>query len=161
MATARERGVVPLAPERAMALWLDPRRWTMWVDGFQRLGEVGDDWPEPGAKVVWHSVPHGRGQVTEKAREYQPPHRVVSDVFEEKMMGRQTVFFEPHDDDGTLISIELQYTLTEGGLFKTLADWVFIRPRLREAYRRTLRRFAVEAAEEAALPSERRAPPAS
>jgi hypothetical protein len=53
------------------------------------------------------------------------------------------------------VSIELEYALTEGGVFRTLADWVFIRPRLREAYRRTLRRFAVEAGEEAALPAER------
>ena len=149
MAVARERGVVALPPDRAMAMWLDPQRWTMWVDGFQRLGEVGVGWPQGGEKVVWHSVPHGRGQVTEKARSYEPPHRFVSDVFEEKMMGRQTVYFEP-DGDGTMISIELQYELTDGGAFRKLADWLFIRPRLREAYRRTLRRFAVEAAEEAA-----------
>ena len=151
MATARERGVVALPPDRAMELWLDPRRWTMWVDGFQRLVEVPAEWPEPGSKVVWQSVPHGRGQVTEKARTHEPPRVFAGDVFEEKMMGRQTVHFEPHED-GTLVSIELEYALTEGGVFRLLADWVFIRPRLREAYRRTLRRFAVEAAEEAALP---------
>ena len=160
LATARERGVVALPPDRAMEMWLDPQRWTMWVDGFQRLAEVAPEWPQPGAKVVWQSVPHGRGQVTEKARTHEPPHRFASDVFEEKMMGRQTVFFEP-EGEGTLVSIELEYALTEGGLFRTLSDWLFIRPRLREAYRRTLRRFAVEAAEEAALPSERPVPPAS
>jgi hypothetical protein len=160
MAVARERGTVPLPPDRAMAMWLDPRRWTMWVDGFQRLGEVPESWPEPGSKLVWHSVPHGRGQVTEKARVYEPPHLFVGDVFEEKLMGRQTVHFEPHDG-GTMVSIELEYALTEGGFFQAISDWVFIRPRLREAYRRTLRRFAIEAADEAAPPSERQAPRAS
>ena len=157
MAVARERGTVALPPDRAMDLWLDPRRWTMWVDGFQRLVEAPDTWPERGTKVVWESVPHGRGRVTEKSQAHEPPHRFVSDVFEERLIGRQTVHFEPHDD-GALVSIELEYALTEGGLFKMLADWIFIRPRLREAYRRTLRRFAVEAAEEAALPSGRPAP---
>lgn len=151
MAVARERGVVALSPDRAMALWVDPQRWTMWVDGFQRLVEVPDEWPEPGAKIVWESVPHGRGRVTEKSQAHQPPRLFVTDVFEERLLGRQTVHFEPADDGGTLVSIELEYALTQGGVVKWFADWLFIRPRLREAYRRTLRRFAVEAAEEAAL----------
>jgi hypothetical protein len=151
VSVARESAVVPLPPDRTMELWLDPRRWTMWVDGFQRLEEVRDAWPEPGAKVVWHSVPHGRGQVTEKALSYLPPRRFVAEVSEERLIGRQTVDFEPHED-GTLVAIELDYTLTGAGPWRPLADWLFIRPRLREAYRRTLRRFAVEAAEEAALP---------
>ena len=151
MAVARERGAVALPPDRAMALWVDPQRWTMWVDGFQRLVEVPDDWPEPGAKIVWESVPHGRGRVTEKSQAHQPPRLLVSDVFEERLIGRQTVHFEAADDGGSVVSIELEYALTEGGVVKWFADWIFIRPRLREAYRRTLRRFAVEAAEEAGL----------
>jgi uncharacterized protein YndB with AHSA1/START domain len=148
---ARERIVVALPIERAMALWTDARRWPTWIDGFGRLVEEPEGWPEPGAKLVWESRPGGRGRVTEKVLEHEPPVRFVISVFEERLMGRQTVWFTP-DGDGTAVSIELDYKLTNDSPMRKPVDIVFIRPRLRESLRRTLRRFRTEAAEEAALP---------
>jgi hypothetical protein len=150
VAVARERTVVPLPPERAQALWLDPRRLPAWVDGFGRYAEDPPaDWPQARAKLVWESRPGGRGRVTERVVEHGPGRAVV-DVFEKRMSGRQAVFFEPKDD-GTTVSIELDYTLTDRRPLGAVLDFLFIRPRLRESLRRTLRRFATEAAEEAAL----------
>jgi hypothetical protein len=146
---ARERTVVALPPGRALELWADPRRWPTWVDGFGRL--IGDpgDWPAPGAKLVWESRPRGRGRVTEKALE-RSPGRFVADVFDERMIGRQTVVVEPNGD-GATVQIALDYRLVDDSLLRKVVDVLFIRPRLRESLRRTLRRFATEAAEEAAL----------
>jgi uncharacterized protein YndB with AHSA1/START domain len=151
VAVARERMVVALPIERAMDLWTDPRRWSTWVDGFGRLVEEPQDWPEPGAKLVWESRPGGRGRVTEKVLERESPVRFVVSVFEDRLLGRQTVAFAP-DGEGTAVAIELDYALTNDNLARKVVDVFFIRPRLRESLRRTLRRFATEAAEEAALP---------
>ena len=46
----------------------------------------------------------------------------------------------------------LDYALADRRPLGFLLDFFFIRPRLRESQRRLLRRFAIEAAEEAALP---------
>jgi uncharacterized membrane protein len=83
--------------------------------------------------------------------ELDPAARVVVRIFEEKLTGTETATFEPADD-GTLVHVALDYTLTDGGPAKAVADVIFIRRALRDSIRRTLRRFAVEAAEEAAPP---------
>jgi hypothetical protein len=151
VAIARERMVVGLPVLRAFGLWIDPSRWQTWVDGFGRVVEQPDSWPEPGSKLVWESRPNGRGRVTEKSIALDPPGRVVVDVFDEKLVGRQTVTFHPVDDH-TEVTIELDYALTREDILRPIVDVFFIRPRLRESLRRTLRRFATEAAEDAALP---------
>jgi uncharacterized protein YndB with AHSA1/START domain len=150
MGVARQRADVVLPPERAMALWVDPGRLSTWVDGFGRFAADPVDWPAPGAKLIWESRPGGRGRVTERVVAHEPPRRFVADVFEERMAGRQTVFFEP-EGDGSRVTIQLDYALTRGGPVQAIADLLFIRPRLRESLRRTLRRFATEVAEEAGL----------
>ena len=58
-----------LEPEAALALWTDPSRWATFVEGFARVLERDEDWPAEGAKVVWESMPDGRGRVTEKVVE--------------------------------------------------------------------------------------------
>jgi hypothetical protein len=151
MAVARERVVVALPILRAFGLWIDPNRWQTWVDGFGRVVDQPPSWPEPGSKLVWESRPHGRGRVTEKSIALDPPFRVVVDVFDEKLVGRQTVTFEPVED-GTRVTIELDYALTREDVLRPVVDVFFIRPRLRESLRRTLRRFATEAAEDARQP---------
>ena len=52
---------------------------------------------------------------------------------------------------GCEVLVELDYELNEGGPLRAVADLIFIRRALRDSIRRTLQRFAVEAAEEAAL----------
>ena len=49
------------------------------------------------------------------------------------------------------MELTLEYELARGGPFRGLADALFIRRALRDALRRTVRRFAVEAEEEAGL----------
>src|SRR3954469_1906825 len=98
MATARERVGVVLEPREALDLWLDTARWPTFVDGFGAIQRLHDRWPEPGATAVCDSKRGGRGTVTEKVAELEPPGRVVVDVIDDQLSGRQTMTFEPHED---------------------------------------------------------------
>ena len=151
MSTTREAITVDLPPDRAFGLWTDLTRWPTFVDGFGHVDRVDGDWPDEGAKLVWRSGPAGRGVVTEKVVASEPGGRFVTQVFEERMTGAQAVTFAPTDDDRTRVDIELDYALAQGGPLKAVTDFLFIRRALTDALRRTLRRFATEAAEEASL----------
>ena len=150
MGVAREAVSVPLDPSRAYALWTDLRRWPTFVDGFARVERVDDGWPETGSRLVWQSTPDGRGRVTERVTGSEPGVRVVTEVFEERLNGVQTVTFEP-DEEGSVVQLELDYRLQRGGPLAGITDVLFIRRAQSDALVRTLRRFATEAAEEAAL----------
>jgi ribosome-associated toxin RatA of RatAB toxin-antitoxin module len=141
---------VPLPPREAYELWTDVRRWPTFVDGFSRSERVDDAWPDTGAKLVWQSVPGGRGSVTEKVTKAQPGalHEVA--VFEEKLDGIQRAAFTPAEE-GTLVELELEYKVSVGGPLRPIVDVLFIRRAQNDALSRTLRRFATEAAEQAAL----------
>ena len=72
--TASEDGDAPrrevrLAPEAALGLWTDLARWPTFVEGFARVVEVDPGWPGEGSRVIWDSIPAGRGRVTEKVVE--------------------------------------------------------------------------------------------
>jgi uncharacterized membrane protein len=151
MSTTREAITVKLPPDRAFGLWTDLTRWPTFVDGFGHVDRIDGDWPEEGTKLVWHSGPAGRGVVTEKVVASEPGARIVTQVFEERMSGAQSVTFAVTDEGSTRVDIELDYTLTEGGPLKAVTDFLFIRRALTDALRRTLRRFATEANEEASL----------
>ena len=133
---------VELAPKRAQSLWADPRRWPSFVDGFGRVLEVEPGWPQAGTKAIWESRPNGRGRVTERMREYGDGV-VVTAVYEDQLSGVQTVRFE----DGRMLAT-LEYELTRAS---RITDFLFIRRLLRQSVERTLARFAIEAADEAAL----------
>jgi Polyketide cyclase / dehydrase and lipid transport len=149
MGVARAAEVVPLTPEAALRLWTDTSRWSTFVEGFARTLEVSPGWPDEGSKTVWESTPGGRGRVTERVTGHAPG-RFATQVFEEALNGSQTVLVGEHAD-GTLVEIELDYELSKYGPLRAVADAIFIRRALRDALRRTLRRFAVEAEEEAGL----------
>jgi uncharacterized membrane protein len=151
MGVARDAVTVPLPPEGAFALWTDLTRWPTFVDGFAHVDRVDDSWPAEGAKLVWRSGPAGRGVVTERVVASEPGIRLVTQVFEERMRGAQAVGFELVEDDSTRMDIELDYTLTRGGPLSGVTDLLFIRRAQTDALRRTLRRFALEAAEESRL----------
>ena len=151
MSVAREAATVELTPEHAFGLWTDLTRWPTFVDGFAHAEEVDEAWPAERSKLVWRSTPAGRGQVTEKVVVCEPGHRFVTQVFEDRMSGAQAVTFQPIDDGRTRVDIELDYKLTHGGPLSAITDLLFIRRAITDALRRTLRRFAIEAAEEAAL----------
>ena len=125
-------------------------RWPTFVDGFARPERLDDGWPEAGARLVWKSVPGGRGAVTEKVTKAQPGalHEVA--VFEEKLDGIQRATFTPAEE-GTFVELELEYKVSVGGPLRPVVDALFIRRAQNDALERTLRRFATEAAEQAAL----------
>jgi Polyketide cyclase / dehydrase and lipid transport len=147
--TARAAVEVVLAPEAALALWADLSRWPTFVEGFARLVESDPGWPAPDSRVVWESVPAGRGRVTEKVVERRED-RLSTMVFDERLAGRQTVLVAP-SPPGATVELSLEYALTRYGPLGPLADALFIRRAIRDSLRRTLFRFSVEAEEEAGL----------
>ena len=149
MRTAEARGTVSLTPPEALALWSDVVRWPSFVEGFARRLELAPTWPEKGARVVWESTPDGRGRVTETVVEHEA-NRFSTQVFEEALMGTQTVRVAPARD-GAEVELTLDYELAKWGPLAGLADAIFIRRALRDALRRTLYRFTVEAEDEAGL----------
>ena len=149
MRTARAGAQVVLAPDEALRLWTDVSRWPSFVEGFARVLEYDAGWPAEGTRVVWESVPTGRGRVTEKVVAVAPD-RVATMVFEDRLAGRQ-VFSVAQGGDGALVELSLEYTLTKYGPLGAVADALFIRRAIRDSLRRTIFRFSVEAEEEAGL----------
>ena len=124
-------------------------RWPSFVEGFARRLELSPEWPAKGARVVWESVPDGRGRVTETVVE-NSADRFATQVYEEALMGTQTLRAVP-SGEGSEIELTLEYRLAKYGPLAGVADAIFIRRALRDALRRTLFRFAIEAEDEAGL----------
>jgi hypothetical protein len=146
---ASARAALPLTPAEALALWTDVERWPSFVEGFARRLELTETWPEPGGRVVWESTPDGRGRVTETVTE-SAPDRVSTQVYEKALIGTQTLRAVPAND-GSEVELSLEYELVKYGPLRGVADALFIRRALRDALRRTLYRFSVEAEEDAQL----------
>jgi hypothetical protein len=169
---ASARATLPLAPPDVLRLWTDVERWPSFVEGFARRLELTEAWPEPGGRIVWESAPSGRGRVTETVVE-RDADRFSTQVYEEALVGVQTLRVVAvkgvgagggsndgtkgeGSDDGTEegaseVELSLEYELARYGPLRGLADAIFIRRALRDALRRTLYRFAIEAEEEAGL----------
>lgn len=142
---ARETIFVDVAPEPAEELWTDLERWPAFVEGFARVVESDASWPAPGARLVWASIPGGRGIVTETVEVREPGRRFATRLEEERMRGTQTAAFAPDGEGGTLVEVELEYELSESGPLTAIANALFIRRALSDALARTLKRFAAEA----------------
>src|SRR3954449_13317410 len=152
MASVRRATVVALQPHDAYELWTDVRRWPPFVDAFGPGGRLGGAWPDPPAKLIWRSPPAGRGTVTEKVLRNEPGERFATRVIEERLLGTHPVEFAPADEPGpAAVALTLDYELLKGGPLKAITDALFIRRAQGHALQRTLRRFATEAAEQAAL----------
>jgi hypothetical protein len=147
---ARAEAEVVLTPEAALRLWADAPRWPTFVEGFARVVEQDPAWPAEGSRLVWESVPTGRGRVTEKVVRGAAADRFATQIFEERLIGVQT-FRAAESEAGSQVELSLEYTLTKYGALGGVADAIFIRRALRDSLRRTLARFAVEAEEEAGL----------
>jgi hypothetical protein len=74
-------------------------------------------------------------------------------VFEKALAGVQTLRVIPANDggEGSEVELSLEYELARYGPLRGVADALFIRRALRDALRRTLYRFSIEAAEETDL----------
>jgi Polyketide cyclase / dehydrase and lipid transport len=148
--TAEARRAVPIDPDEALVLWADPARWPAFVEGFGHTASLDPDWPEPGARAIWESTPGGRGRVTETVTE-RDGSSLSMQIFEDALTGTQTFAALPRPDGGSVVQLRLDYELAQGGPLRGVADWLFIRRALRDALRRTLHRFALEAEEDAGL----------
>jgi uncharacterized membrane protein len=150
MAVAAESVVVGLERADAIALWCDTSRWPTFIEGFHHTITLDSTWPEPGSTHVWESVPNGRGRVTERVIDYVPDERIVTEVFESALHGRQTVTFG-QEQDKTVVAISLDYSLTRPLLVALAVDLLFVRRALGSSLARTLQRFAIESAEQAGM----------
>jgi hypothetical protein len=130
-------------PQEAYNLWIDTTRWATFIDGFKHVERQDAEWPHAGAKLVWTSGPAGRGQVTERVLTNEPGKRFATRIFEERLTGVQTAYFE----DGE-VALELEYQLQKGGPLSKLIDAVFVRRAQADALQRTLARLRRELAEE-------------
>ena len=148
--TATARTVVPLTLAEAQSLWTDAGRWATFVEGFAQVVEASPDWPEPDARLVWRSTPGGRGQVTERVQR-NAPGLFATSVYEDALHGTQTATFRSGDDGATVVELTLEYELAGNNPLRAIADAIFIRRAQRDALARTLRRFRVEAEEDASL----------
>ena len=152
MATIRRGATVFVDAEKAWRLWTDVSRWPAFVEGFKHVERQSGRFPEEGARIQWVSTPGGRGTVSERVAASEPPHRLVTQVFEEAMAATQAVTFRQADEtDGIRMEFELDYHLTQAGVLRQITDVLFIRRALAAALDRTLQRFVREAEEEAAL----------
>jgi polyketide cyclase/dehydrase/lipid transport protein len=153
--TVRAAREVVLPPDRAERLWLDVSRWATFIEGFAHVIERDHEWPADGAKLVWESLPGGRGRVQEKVVARAEGH-FSSRVVEDSLHGVQSVDFHPGEGGGTIVELTLEYTLNpttawRSGPLGTVTNLLFIRRAMTDSLIRTLRRFATEAAEERAL----------
>jgi polyketide cyclase/dehydrase/lipid transport protein len=147
---ARAERQVALTPEAALRLWTDTSRWATFIEGFAWVVEQDADWPAPGARLVWESIPAGRGRVTEKVLEGAASDRFATRVLEDRLVGVQT-FRVAESEGGSWVELGLEYELAKYGPLGGIADAIFIRRAVRDSLRRTLFRFEVEAEEEAGL----------
>ena len=134
---------VPGLASEAEALWYDPQRWPVWIDGFGHLVKLEGEWPATGARAVWNSKPGGRGRVVERVAAYETRAGQTLEVEDEKLRGTQTVTFEPRAGD-VEVALELEYELKGSSVITPLTDVLFIRRALRDSLKRSLARFARE-----------------
>ncbi len=137
------RRVVDVAGDvvAAEALWYQVERWPEWVDGCARVTDRADHWPRAGGRVVWESLPHGRGRVSEQARAHEPGSGQTAEVNDERLSAVQRVSFA-RAPEGVQIALELDYRLTRRGPGMVVVDMLFIRRAVGDSLTRTLEGFA-------------------
>jgi hypothetical protein len=130
----------PGSVHEAETCWYDHVRWPEWVDGLERIEDVTADWPAAGGRVVWRSVPAGRGRVTETVAAYSPLGGQTVEVDDESIRGRQSVAFSPRNEHVEVV-LALDYEIKRRTLLTPLVDWLFIRRAMERSLRTTLSRF--------------------
>ena len=128
----------------AETLWYDTSRWATFVEGFAHVVKREGDWPRTGSRVMWDSVPDGRGRVDERVTAYEVRVSQTVTVEDPRITGTQTISFAPADEGRIRIALELDYRLKQGGPVGSVVDALFVRRAFRDALRRTLSRFARE-----------------
>jgi hypothetical protein len=142
MGRARASLRVPGLASEAEALWYDPVRWAAWIDGFGHVVELPDGWPAEG-RLVWDSLPGGRGRVAETVTAYEARAGQTLAVEDARLRGTQRVAFTPGPDT-VEITLSLDYELKDRAPLIVLTDLLFVRREVTASLRRTLARFARE-----------------
>jgi hypothetical protein len=143
---------VPGLASDAEALWYDPVRWAVWVDGFGHVVELSEGWPAEGT-LQWNSTPEGRGRVLETVTAYEPRGGQSLAVEDSRLRGTQRVEFKP-GPEAVKIVLTLDYELKERTPLTWLVDALFVRRAIAASLRRTLARFARERRGDMELESE-------
>jgi len=131
---------VPVDIADVEALWYLVERWPEWVDGCARVIERTGNWPRAGGRVVWESLPHGRGRVSELARTYESFVGQTAEVSDERLSAVQRVSFAV-TPQGVQIGLELDYRLTRRSPGMAVVDVLFIRRAVGDSLTRTLEAF--------------------
>jgi len=143
MGCASRPGVRPMGEVVARMLWYDRTRWPSFIDGFAAVAKTEGDWPQAPSTLVWDSRPGGRGRVVERVTDYEVRSGQTARVEDEKLTGIQSVAFVPLDD-GTEMTLSLDYRLKSRNPVGAVVDVLFIRRALGDSLRRTLLRFSRE-----------------
>jgi uncharacterized protein YndB with AHSA1/START domain len=124
-------------------LYFDPQRWRSWVDEFRGV-DSSEGYPETGGKLLWHTGPNGRGQVTEEVLEHEPRRLHKIRFSDPESEGELTTTFEI-SGEGAKVKQDLVYGLFKPGVLGPITDRFFIRPQIQISMRRSLERLKVEA----------------
>jgi uncharacterized membrane protein len=136
---------VPAPAGAAETLWLDTDRWPSFIDGFGHVARRTEDWPAPGASVMWDSPPGGRGRVLETVTLRDPGLAVTTTFEDQRVKGEQRASFTPVDGGGTRVVVEVDYDVKPGSGVPKVVDFLFVRRAMSDALRRTLTRYRAEA----------------
>jgi hypothetical protein len=149
MSRVTESAWIDASLAEVWAYYFEPRGWPAWVDGFGRV-ESSEGYPDAGGSLRWHSIPAGRGEVTEHVLEHEPrrAHRVA---FRDPASRGELRTEFAIQGTGTLLTQELEYRLARRGPFARLTDLFFIRSQMRGSLRRSLARLKLEVEEVAQI----------
>ena len=152
MGTVSEELQIPATLAETWGIYFNRSNWNAWVDEFRGIDSISEDYPEAGSRLVWHSGPAGRGQVTETVLEHEPRrlHRIrYADPSSE---GEQATSFRI-EGEGTRVGLELDYSLVSGGIFNKVTDVLFIRSQMAQMLIRSLEGLRTEAGDLAGAPA--------
>jgi hypothetical protein len=143
--TARASQAFEGSVAEAEKCWYDTSRWSLWVDGLDRVVEVGGPWPSPGATVTWQSGPAGRGKVVERVIAQRPLEGQALEVQDGSIRGRQSVAFAPAAE-GVEVTLTLEYELLRRSIITPVVDLLFIKRAMAASLAVTVSRFGAELA---------------
>ena len=122
--------------------YFDADRWRSWVDGFGSV-EESEGYPEPGGRLVWRSIPAGRGRVEERVLEHE--HRRVHRVgFEDPEMRGELATTFAIEGEGTQVVQRLEYKQRTRGPIGWIGAIFFVKSQVRRSMQRTLAAFRRE-----------------
>ena len=135
--------VAPGSVSDAEALWYDLNRWAAFVDGFAAVASKDSGWPGEGARLVWRSTPHGRGEVHERVVAHEPLGGQTVEFHDARLTGSQRVEFQAHGEH-TRVTLTMEYRIEDANPLTPVVDLLFVRRAVRDALQRTVVRFARE-----------------